>query len=193
MNIRLRGMLGFAGAALMISASAFAGCERSLVSAYCDKVCDCKACTGEERARCEKTVGDAQTNAGNKACGIGLDSALTCVVDEVECADGLLVPLECMESIDSYETCMGDPGHLEIAADVCGLYARHLVAKLAECGVQVSGDPAETAQCSAVAAKTSLCLDACLAHYDCACFADPSAAGCQDEIQLYSDCTAECQ
>ena len=77
----------------------------------------------------------------------------------------------------------------------CDAYADDLVAKLEECGVEVTSTSGSgtTVECTDALAKQADCLDACLPKYDCACFKDPTGDGCTDKITAYSDCTVACQ
>lgn len=95
--------------------------------------------------------------------------------------------------IDSGSGAGGAGGTTETITNACQHYAEKLVAKYAECGIEVNiGGSGGSAICSASDTALASCLEGCLQYVDCACTVDPSPPGCSDKLKPYTDCISAC-
>lgn len=87
----------------------------------------------------------------------------------------------------------GGAGGTTTITDPCKHYGDALVAKYAECGIEVSvGGSGGGVTCSASDAVLATCLEGCLPSVDCACTKDPSGPDCADKQKPYVDCITVC-
>jgi hypothetical protein len=77
--------------------------------------------------------------------------------------------------------------------NACQHYADALIAKYAECGIEVgTSGSGGSYPCSASDAATSTCLEGCLPTIDCPCTVDSTGPGCGDKLKPFADCVTKC-
>jgi hypothetical protein len=87
----------------------------------------------------------------------------------------------------------GGAGGTTTITDPCKHYADALVAKYAECGIEVNvGGSGGAAACTPTNAALATCLEDCLPTVDCACTVDPTGPDCATKQKPYVDCVTNC-
>lgn len=175
-----------AGSVTVLFAGAAPGCGATAES-YCNKRCDCVPCSDTERAACVSLVEDSRTSAKDKGCESEFEAYFSCLDSETACVAGRIDEDGCEVQLTAVSKCGAFLGN------ACDKYVADLVAKYSECGITGTGGGSGSSECTVAEATLATCYDACLPGLDCNCLVDPTAAGCSDQINTYSNCITACQ
>lgn len=173
-----------AGATALLCWAAAPGCSPT-ADGYCAKRCDCEACDDATLALCVSSVEDTRQAAQDKSCESDFNDYFACLDGETRCIDGKIDDDGCEVELEAVKSCGVFLGN------ACDKYIADYQAKLAECGIDGPEDPGGV-DCTGGLAKQAACLDGCLVILQCECLLDASSAGCQENLQQYSDCVVPC-
>lgn len=191
MKIREIGKALLVSGAVMAFWGAAPGCGPSAGS-YCNKVCDCTGCDQTERADCLDTVDDARKASEDKECGSEFNDYFACVSSETTCVDDKVDFDGCDAEAEALSKCGGP---VVLGGNACERYADTVIAKYAECNVDLATGNGGEVECSPENAVLASCLSPCIVELDCVCI-DPDLIAngdCTAEAsQSYSDCSAAC-
>lgn len=173
-----------AGASVLALWGAAPGCGPT-AEGYCNKRCDCQSCDEATRDLCVSSVEDTRKLAQDKSCEADFNDYFACLDGETKCVDGKIDDDGCEVELEKIKACGVFLGN------ACDKYLADYKSKLSECGIEDPTDPGSV-ECTGALEKQAACLDGCLSILQCECLLDSSSAGCQQNLQQYSDCIVPC-